>query len=138
MLLAKTGAGGADRLHRMDASWSFAGEESDVDPIVKILINVFASVACLTLIAMVLVILRRTRRGEKASTDEDWRLLFGKPKAEVLTAHYGMRLGFAFVLCLVLGLVEYLVLFPQGFGWYGVGVVVTTFVIMLLTAKVLR
>jgi hypothetical protein len=39
-----------------------------------------------TLIAMRLVTLRRTRRGEKAFIDEHWRFLVGKPKAEVLTA----------------------------------------------------
>jgi len=109
-----------------------------VNPILKIIINGFVSVAFLTLIATLVVILRRIRRGEKPVTDEDWRFFFGKPKAEALTAHYGMRLVLAFVVCLVFGLVEYLVLFPYGFAWYGVGVVVTTFVVVLVTAKVLR
>jgi hypothetical protein len=75
-----------------------------VDPIVKIIFNGFISVAFLTLVAMGVVILRRTRRGEKTVTDDDWRVLFGKPKAEVFTAHYSLRLGLAFVSCLLVGL----------------------------------
>jgi hypothetical protein len=112
--------------------------KKSVSSIVDIMFSVFVSVASVTLMAMVLIIVRRTRRGEKASTDEDWRLLFGKARAEVLSVHYGVKLGFAFILCLFLGIVEYLVLFPYGFVWYGLGVVITTFVIMLLTAKGLR
>jgi hypothetical protein len=106
-----------------------------VHPIVEIVISFGVSIASVSLIAMGIVILRRTRRGEKAVSDEDWRLLFGKPKAEVLTAHYAMRLVLAIVACLVVGLVEYLVLFPYGVAWYGVGVVATAFAIILSHVK---
>jgi hypothetical protein len=109
-----------------------------VEPIVKIIINGVVSVALLALVATVLMVLRRTRRGEKAVTDEDWRFFFGKAKAEVLTVHYGARLVLALVVCLVFGLAAYLVLFPYGPAWYVLGMVVTTFVIVLLTAKALR
>lgn len=48
------------------------------------------------------------------------------------------EMGFSFVACLVLGLVEYLILFPYGLAWYGVAVVLTSFAIIILTPKVLR
>src|SRR5262245_5460144 len=69
------------------------------------------------MIAMGFVMLRRTRRGEKAFTDRDWRLLFGKGKADVLTGHYGGKLALAFLACGLLGLVEYVVLMPYGTAW---------------------
>jgi hypothetical protein len=109
-----------------------------VNPLVDIIVSFSFSVSCVTLMAMVFIVLRRTRRGEKVSTDEDWRLLFGKPKAEVLSLHYGVKLCFGFILCLLLGIVEYVIIFPYGLAWYGAGLVATTFVIMLLTAKGLR
>ena len=87
---------------------------------------------------MGLVMFRRTRHGEKAFTDRDWRLVFGKSKAEVLIAHYGSRLLLTFVGCALLGVVEYLIFRPYGFTWYGVGVVLTAIVILILTPRVLR
>ena len=96
------------------------------------------SVICLTLITVGFVMLRRTRRGEKAFTDKDWRVLFGKPKAGMLTAHYGGKLAILFVTCALVGLLEYLILMPFRATWYVVGVVVTAVVIVVLTPKALH
>ena len=82
--------------------------------------------------------LRRSRRGEKAFTDKDWRLLFGKPKSDVLTARYGGKLTLVFVACALVGLLEYLVLMPFGATWYAVGVTVTAVVIVVFTPKALH
>jgi hypothetical protein len=109
-----------------------------VDAIVKIIFSSALSAALLALIAVGVMALRRTWRGKKAVSDDDWRLLFGKPKGETLTAHYVMRLGFGFAAGLVLGLVEYMILFPFGAAWYGVSVIITTLVIIYLTATWLR
>ena len=99
-----------------------------MDPTVTVFVRGLITVICFILIAVDCVMLRRTRRGEKAFTDQDWRLLFGKPKADVLTARYGGKLGLLFVACALVGL---LVLMPFGGNWYVLGVVLTAVVIVL-------
>ena len=71
-------------------------------------------------------------------TDNDWRLLFGKPKSVVLTARYGVKLALLFLAGALVGFLEYLVLMPFGAIWYAVGVVMTALEIVVLTPKTLH
>jgi hypothetical protein len=105
---------------------------------VENIISLLGFVAITALVAMIVVIFSRSRRGEKVSTDKDWRLFFGEPKAEVLTGRYGIKLLLAFVAYALIGVIEYLILLPYGFTCYIVGMAVTALVIVPLTPKVLR
>ena len=87
---------------------------------------------------MILLILNRARRGEKVSTDKDWRLFFGEAKTDVLTRRYGLKLVIALVGYSVIGLIEYVILVPYGFTWWLVGMAVTALVIVPLTPRLLR
>jgi len=104
---------------------------------VENILSLLEFVALLALVAMIVLIFKRARRGEKVSTDKDWRLFFGEPKADVLTARYVIKLLLAFVAYALIGVLEYLILIPYGFTWYVVGMAVTALVIVPLTPKVL-
>ena len=101
------------------------------------ILSLLEFVALLALVAMIVLIFKRARRGEKVSTGKDWRLFFGEPKADVLTARYVIKLLLAFVAYALIGVLEYLILIPYGFTWYVVGMAVTALVIVPLTPKVL-
>jgi len=105
---------------------------------VENIISLLGFVALTSLIAMILLILNRARRGEKVSTDKDWRLFFGEAKTEVLTRRYGLKLVIALVGYSVIGLIEYVILVPYGFTWWLVGMVVTALVIFPLTSRELH
>lgn len=87
---------------------------------------------------MILLILNRARRGEKVSTDKDWRIFFGEAKTDVLTRRYGLKLVIALVGYSVIGLIEYVILVPYGLAWWLVVMAVTALVIVPLTPRVLR
>jgi hypothetical protein len=106
--------------------------------IVENTISALAFVAFLAVVAMAVVIFNRARRGEKVSTDNDWRLLFGKPKADVLTRRYWTKLFLACFGYSLIGLFEYWVLIPFGLAWYIAGMAVTALIVVPLTPKLLR
>jgi len=105
---------------------------------VENIISLLGFVALTSLVAMIVLILNRARRGEKVSTDKDWRLFFGEAKTDVFTRRYGVKLVIALVGYCLIGLIEYLILVPYGFTWWVVGMAVTALVIVPLTPKVLR
>jgi hypothetical protein len=84
------------------------------------------------------VMLRRTLRGEKRFSDRDWRFLFGRPKDEVLTASFWIKVGSAFVICFLVGLLEYLIIAPYGLGWYVAGLVLAVLGIVAFAPRFLQ
>ena len=102
------------------------------------IISLLGFVALTSLVAMIVLILNRARRGEKVSTDKDWRLFFGEPKADVFTARYAIKLVGVFVAYAFIGVIEYMILIPYGFTWYILGTAVTALVILPLTSRILR
>jgi hypothetical protein len=105
---------------------------------VESIISLLGFVALISLVAMIVLIFNRARRGEKVSTDKDWQLCFGAPKAEVLTRRYVIKLAIALVGYTLIGLVEYVILLPYGLSWYVAAMAATALVIVPLTPKLLR
>jgi hypothetical protein len=82
--------------------------------------------------------LRRTLRGEKVFSDRDWLFLFGRPKNEVLTATFWIKVSCVVVICFLIGLVEYVIVAPYGLGWYLVLTGLTVFAIALFAFRYLQ
>ncbi len=84
------------------------------------------------------LMLIRTLRGQRSLRDRDWRFLFGKPKDEVLTTAYWLKVGVASVICLVVGFFEYYFVAPFGFQWFVAAIVMTALGIAVFAPRLLR
>jgi len=64
--------------------------------------------------AIGLLVLRRKSRGERGFTNHDYELFFGDSKIKMSKPKAVLTLGLAVILCLVIGVLEFIVLAPLG------------------------
>ena len=102
-----------------------------------VLISIGALLLFVPLLVVVLM-LRRTLRGEGLFSDQDWYFLFGRPKEEVLTETFWSKMGVGAIICFVVAFIEYYLVAPYGSQWFVAIIGLTVLGIAIYAPRFLR